>query len=67
MGDENYKRGDMVRVVSNDYKNGEPFHYFTVGDAVAVKRVLPTGVCFCTDKKGLEQYLNPEHIEPLNH
>lgn len=66
MDGQNYKRGDKVRVISNDYKDGEPFHHFTVGDAVTIKRVYPTGFVFCTDKNGLDQYLSQEHIGPLH-
>lgn len=64
----NYKRGDKVRVISNDYKDGQPFHCFNVGDVLTVKNIdmAKLGFIKCANSAGLLQYLMLEHIEPLN-
>ncbi len=63
-----YKKGDKVRVVSNTYQNGEPYHYFNVGDIVKIKDTHLLQVAdsvVCANSNGLQQTVKLEHIVPL--
>lgn len=64
----NYKIGDKVQVIANDYVPGfgGSFHHYEIGETVRVVRVVQNEkLIYCINPKGLEQALRPTHIKPI--